>query len=233
MKFFENNHIIALTSNNQVDFTPTDFDAPLNAEQQQYLKEETGRDIPQVFWRQQVHGADIIQVKGLSTMDTCKEGDAFITNRPGIPIAIRTADCVPVFLYDPTTNAIGLVHAGWKGTQAQITAKTSKAMQDKFGSKCYHIKAVIGPSIRPCCYQVGPEFISYFPQDVKERNGSYYADMVNANRRQLLETGLKPEHIEDSETCTHCATVLNEHEYFSFRREKEKAGRMISLMMIK
>jgi polyphenol oxidase len=233
MTFFEDHPIIALTSDASVDFNAVDFNAPLSAQQQKYLKDQTTRDITHIFWRKQVHGNNVINVGNMSFLEKCPDADAFITNRPGIPIAIRTADCVPVFLYDTATNAIGIVHAGWKGTQAQITAKTSKAMQDKFGSKCYHIKAVIGPSIRPCCYQVGEEFIDYFPQDVKERNGCYYADMVEANRRQLLDTGLISENIEDSGICTHCAMDDNKYQYFSFRREKEKAGRMISLMMIK
>ena len=225
--------VLAFISDASIDFTPVDFDSPLTAEQQCYLKEQTGRDISQVFWRKQVHGNDVIVVEGMSGRNGCPDADAFVTNTPGIPIAIRTADCVPVFLYDPVQNAIGLAHAGWKGTRAQIAVKTVKTMQDKFGSKCYDLKAALGPSIRSCCYVVGTQFQQYFPLDVKERGGSLYADVVAVNRRQLIGTGLKPEHITDSGICTHCHTVLGAYEYFSFRRDGEKAGRMISLMMIR
>ncbi len=227
MIFFDSHPVVASTSDASIDFNAVDFNAPLSAQQQAYLKEKTSKDIPRVFWRKQVHGKDVIHVGSMSFLEKCPDADAFITNKPGIPIAIRTADCVPVFLYDPVKNAVGLAHAGWKGTQAQIAAKTAKTMQDKFGSKCYDLKVVLGPAIRSCCYEVGEEFIGYFPQDVKERDGRLYLDMVAANRRQLIEMGLKDENITDSGVCTCC-----DKKYFSFRRDGEKAGRMISLMMI-
>ncbi len=228
MKFFSPHSVLALTSDAMVDFTPTDFDAPLSSEQQEYLKNKTGVSIPQVFWRKQIHTDNILVAEGnVATVCGLPDADAYITNTPNLPIAIRTADCVPVFLFDPVHGAIGLAHAGWKGTYQQIAAKTAKRMQDKFGTQCYDLKVVLGPSIRPCCYQVGEEFKGYFPEDMSVRDGKLYVDVVSANRRQLVAQGVLAENIFDSGECTCC-----NHRYFSFRRDGAKAGRMISVMML-
>ena len=225
MNFFTGSPIVAAISDSSLDFTPADFDAPLGPEHQAYLQTQTGRAISQVFWRKQIHGDDILVASHSSK--GCPDADAYITNQINLPIAIRTADCVPVFMYDPIQHAIGLVHAGWQGTHKQIAAKTLQQMQDKFGSKCYDLKVALGPSIRACCYQVGEEFKEYFPDDVKERDGHLYADVVNTNRRQLVKAGVEEANIIDSGVCTCCSP-----NYFSFRRDAQQSGRMISLMML-
>ena len=216
----------ALTSDASIDFTPADFDAPLTVAQQAYLKKKLDVDIPQVFWRKQIHGDDILVAKGTDSKG-CSDADAYITNKRLLPIAIRTADCVPVFIFDPVQKAIGLAHAGWKGTQKEIVSKTIERMQDSFHSQCYDLKVALGPSIRSCCYQVREEFRNYFPYDILERNGHLYADIVAVNHKQLLEAGIKPENILDVGICTCC-----NKDYFSFRRDGDKSGRMISLMML-
>ena len=226
MKFFCNSSVIALTSDARIDFTPANFDAPLTVPQQAYLKQETGVNIPQVFWRRQIHEADVIVAQGSSSSCSAyPDADAFVTNQKNLPIAVRTADCVPIFIYDFNKHIIGLAHAGWKGTQKEIALKTIQTMKDKFNCQCYDLQVAIGPSIRSCCYQVGPEFKAYFPQDTVERNGGLYVDIVAANRRQLRQAGVPQTHIIDSGICTMCSS-----DYFSFRRDGAKAGRMISLM---
>ncbi len=228
IKFFEEFPVLALISDGSVDFNTVDFDAPLSLVQQKYLKQATGLDIPQVFWRKQVHEDGIIVASGvLSDCRKCPDADAFVTNKKGLPMAIRTADCVPVFLYDPLKNVIGLAHAGWKGTKVEIAGKTVKTMLDKFKCQGHDIRAVIGPCIRSCCYQVGEEFRKDFPEDIAERDGHLYVDVAATNRRQLVNAGVKEEHILDAGICTYCNL-----DYFSFRRDAEKSGRMISLMMI-
>ena len=206
MKFFNDPSVIALISDASVDFTTQDFDAPLTPTQSVYLKTHTGVDIPRVFWRKQVHGDDVLIAGKDACAKGCPDADALITDQKNVPIAIRTADCVPVFIYDPLKQVIGLAHAGWKGTRQRIAAKTVQEMQDKFGCRCYDLKVALGPSIRPCCYEV---------------------DIVTANRRQLAEAGIPDGNIFDGGVCTCC-----NKDYFSFRRDGEKAGRMISLMML-
>lgn len=223
-----NLQVLAFTSDAEVDFTPVDFDRPLTTDQQAYLRRRTGKDIPQVFWRKQVHEDLVIAAEGMPA--DCRlhpDADAFVTNQKGLPIAIRTADCGPIFIVDPVHEAIGVAHAGWKGTQKQIALKTIKTLQDKYGSQCYDLRVTIGPAIRACCYEVGEEFHARFPQDVARRRGRLYFDMVAANIRQLMEAGVESRNITDTGVCTACSK-----DHFSFRRDGAKAGRMISLMML-
>jgi YfiH family protein len=228
-RFFKDEGIIALTSDASVDFTPVDFDEPLRVDQRMYLQKKYGVELSQVFWRKQVHGDNIVAARGgVVASQGCPDADAYITDEKNLPIAIRTADCVPVFIFDPYRRVIGLAHAGWKGTTKMIAAKTVQRMQDKYASQLSNLKIVLGPSIRECCYQVGTEFRDYFPAYVQERGGFLYADVISANRDQLLQAGVRPENILDSGTCTCC-----NKSYFSFRRDGIKAGRMISLMMLK
>ncbi len=228
MKFLNNQPVLAFTSDASIDFSPDDFSVPLDVAQQAYIKKETGLDIPQVFWRKQIHGDDVIvAVNSPAACQACPDADAYITNERNLPIAIRTADCVPVFMYDPLHKVIGLAHAGWKGTVKGIAVKTLNILQDKFNSQGSDVQVAIGPCIRPCCYQVGAEFKEHFPQDITERNGHLYVDVAANNRRQLIEAGVSPANISDCGICTCCDT-----NYFSFRRDAAKAGRMISLMML-
>ncbi len=226
--FFKDQGVLALTSDASIDFIPVDFDSPLTAAQRAYLKSICGIDIPQVFWRKQIHGDDIlVALGGAGASKSLADADAYITHEKNLPIAIRTADCVPVFIFDPLRRVIGLVHAGWRGTYKAIAAKTVQKMREKYASQPSDLKIVLGPSIRECCYQVGEEFRDYFPAHVKDRGGYLYADVTGVNRDQLLQAGVRQENIFDSGACTCC-----NKNYFSFRRDGVKAGRMISLMML-
>ena len=225
MRFFEGQGVLAFISDKEMDFTPTDFDAPLTVAQREYLKKECSFDVLHVFWRKQIHGDDVLVARDSSK--GCPDVDAYITNQKNLPLAIRTADCVPVFLFDSIKCAIGLVHAGWKGTYKEITYKTVMRMKEAFGSKAEDIQAVLGPSIQPCCYEVGTEFRQYFPDEIVERSGKLYVDVAMNNYKQLLKFGIKKENILSTGICTCCNP-----KYFSFRRDADKAGRMISLMVL-
>ncbi len=221
MKYSFDQHVIALTSDSTIDFTPTDFNASLTLAQQQYLKQHTGHAIATVVWAKQVHGDGINWGQR-----PISDADAFVTDQANVAIAIRTADCVPVFLYDPIKKVIAVVHAGWKGTVERITFKTIELMHQQFGCDPKTIQAVCGPAGQTCCYEVGQEFQEYFPYDIIERHGKLYADVANANVRQLKEAGVLMDKIENKKICTICSP-----EYFSHRRQGVKAGRMISIMM--
>ena len=229
MRFFADQNAVAFIGDASMNFQSTDFDAPLTTAQRAYLKKECGMDVSHVFWRKQIHGDDILVAKDSSySSHGCPDADAYITCQKNLPVAIRTADCVPVLLFDRVKRAVGIVHAGWKGTAKEITYKTVGRMKETFGSQPEHIQAVLGPAIQPCCYEVSQEFRQYFPDEIIERGGKLYVDMTKNNYKQLLKAGLKKENIHNTGVCTCCNP-----KYFSFRRDIQKAGRMISLMMLR
>jgi len=226
--FFQDQRLVALTSDASVDFTPADFDSPLTPQQRVYLRKECQFDVPKVFWRKQVHGDDVLEATGTAWPSAFfPDADALVTKEKNLPIAVRTADCVPVFIFDPHGPFVALAHAGWRGTHKAIAAKTVDVLRKKYGSKPSDLKIVLGPGIRDCCYQVGAELAGHFPAYVRKRDNALYADLFAANRDQLMQAGVGQDHIFDTGTCTCC-----HKDYFSYRRDGGKAGRMISLMML-
>src|SRR5262249_9448876 len=152
---------------------------------------------------------------------------AIVTDRPGLPLSMRFADCVPVLLYDPVHPAIGLVHAGWRGTMSDVVGAAVQKMSDTFGTRPADIQAGIGPSIGPECYQVGAEVVeatcaAFGDSDGlvhHAADGSAYLDLWEANRRALERAGIRQ--IEISGLCTACHT----DEFFSHRAEHGRTGR--------
>ena len=114
----------------------------------------------------QIH-SDVIHLFDTAPSDSCR-GDASLTNRPGLLLAIQTADCVPILLVDPKKRAIAAIHAGWRGTLARIAAKTIGAMQMHFATNPRDLLVAIGPSIGPCCYEVGTEVATQFLSQVPD-----------------------------------------------------------------
>ncbi|MDA8210915.1 MAG: peptidoglycan editing factor PgeF [Clostridia bacterium] len=164
--------------------------------------------------------------------------DALITNEPGVPLATFYADCVPVFILDTATPAIGLAHAGWKGTVAKIPGKTLLAMAREFGTRPENCLAGIAPSIGPCCYEVDEyvmnrvrEAFPYWQELATEGKepGKWLLNLWEANRRQLLDQGVRPERITVAETCTNC----HPETFFSYRAENGTTGRMSAVIMLK
>src|SRR5580658_8570156 len=113
---------------------------------------------PAITTLKQIHSNIVLSGEG----ECSREGDALISDRPGIIIGIRTADCVPVLLADPPNRGIAAVHAGWRGTAAQIVRETVAATAAKWQTRPQDLRAAIGPSIGSCCYEVGPEVARHF-----------------------------------------------------------------------
>jgi len=218
--------IVAFTGDRSVDFS-LDEDRPLFTEQQQnYLAKSLGNNFPEPVIIRQAHG-DHIAVVDCDSPKVIDDTDAMVTDSPGIMLTIRTADCLPVFFCDEVDRCIGLAHCGWRGTQKGLAAKTAVKMNQTWVSEIKNIKAYFGPAIRSCCYEVGEEFKDYFPSELTEREGRFYLDLPDVNRKRLLELGIEPQHIGDCGVCTCC-----DQNYFSHRREKGQAGRMISLIYL-
>jgi len=187
----------------------------------------------------------------------CK-GDASVTNKSGLLLAVQTADCVPMVLVDPKKRAVGAIHAGWRGTLARIAEKTVGQMRMRFGSEPSDLIAAVGPSIGGCCYEVGTELVTKFTSQFAEaeewfdelRTGdepnplqwlnmmppghqppprNVRLDLRKANRAQLLTSGLAEKNIYISDLCTACHTDL----FFSYRKEADRSGRLLSVVGIR
>ena len=164
----------------------------------------------------QIHSASTL----IATHPGCAgEGDALLTAIPGLPLSVRTADCYPLLLADAKHRAVAAVHAGWRGAADGIVVKTIAKMRVQFGTSPADIVAAIGPGIGVCCYEVGAEVARLFGL---ERAGRI--DLAAANRGQLIEAGVGETHIDVLGGCTFCDAAR----FYSFRREKKQAGRMIS-----
>ncbi|HUI79644.1 MAG TPA: peptidoglycan editing factor PgeF [Bryobacteraceae bacterium] len=165
----------------------------------------------------QIHSATCVVAEGPARR--VGEADALLERRPGTAVAVKTADCIPILLVDPRNRTVAAVHAGWRGTVAQIARHAVEAMRQHFGTRPEDLHAAIGPGIGKCCYEVGPEVAQHFGE-----SGRAHIDLTAANRRQLLETGLASGRIYSADLCTMCLAG----EFHSYRRDREAAGRMFS-----
>ena len=215
------------------------------------------------FWPlitlRQVH-SDVIHCVD-SVPDEPLTGDGLLTATPELLLAIQTADCLPVIVVDAKRRAIGVFHAGWRGTLRRIVEKGVGEMQRWFGSKPRDLRAAIGPGIYGCCFEVGEEvrqkFESQFAygetlfREVKDSDPvrekypllfltarapghselpkKIFLDLVEANRRQLIDAGVPVKNIEASTLCTKCNPAL----LFSYRGENGKTGRLMGLAGIR
>ena len=201
--------------------------------------------IEHIVTPQQVHGERIVYVteedRGRGTCsyaDAISDCDALITNRPNVALFLCFADCVPVLLVDPINRAIGLSHAGWKGTAKKIGQKTLLQMQERFGTRPQDCLIGIAPSIGACCYEVDDHVVNEFRKEYASldtfltpstEEGKYHLDLWQANRLQLEEIGVLPGNIIISDICTACnAKIL-----FSYRAEQGKTGRIAAVLSIK
>jgi len=149
------------------------------------------------------------------------QGDALLENTPGQLVGVRTADCMPILLVDEENHAVAAVHAGWRGTVQHIAAEAVRQMAMAFGTRPEHLHAAIGPGIGKCCYEVGPEVSAQFGE-----TGVCHVDLVEANRRQLCEAGVPESQTYAANLCTMCGA----EDFHSYRRDRERAGRLLSIV---
>ena len=211
------------------DFTLPEGAEGLSPTQKDYLSQKLGIADDKIFTIRQMHGNKILAITGrdLPQKGAVPQADGAVTNTPGIILSVRTADCLPIFLFDPGKKCIALVHAGWRGSSEKIVVQAITMMQEKYGSPSADLLVALGPSIRACCYEVSEEFKDVFPQEVSRHKGRFYLDLSLANKHQLMELGVKAGNIFDPQQCTVC-----DQQFFSYRRDKEKAGRHLSLFTI-
>jgi polyphenol oxidase len=159
----------------------------------------------------------------LDAASSAAEGDALISDLAGISVGVKTADCVPILLVDPSIPVVAAIHAGWRGSAENIAAAAVRELVARWKTHPENLRAAIGPSIGVCCYEVGAEVASRFEQWIpvtKDR----HLDLPAVNEIQLRAAGVTD--IWKSGECTFCGAAR----FFSFRREREQAGRMLSFI---
>lgn len=194
-----------------------------------------------VISRHQIHSTAVVYADGNMCgegyfVPTEKECDGYVTDKTGIALGVKTADCVPILFCDPDARVIGAVHAGWRGTAAGIAAECVKRMTE-LGADAKKIRAAVGAAIHFCCYEVGDDFYASVAslagenialEFVRPVNSKLHADIVGMNRRFLLESGLAADNIDICEFCTCC----NHDLFFSHRYTKGVRGTMLSVISL-
>jgi hypothetical protein len=199
---------------------------------------EVGCGAAAVRRAQQVHGATVHVVGEALPTGELPQADALVTAVPGAAVAVVTADCVPILLADARTGAVGAVHAGWRGTAADVAGAAVRALTLQYGAEPSRIVAAIGPSIGACCYDVGEELRPVFAaaghpsRDLdawfsRRGDGRSRLDLWSANQDLLVRAGLARDHVHVAGLCT--KTHLEWFE--SYRAEGPRAGRLAALIV--
>jgi YfiH family protein len=202
------------------------------AENRIRLLKAAGRTVNSSFDVWQVHSARVIHAVEPLGEQTPQRADAILTDNSDITLMMRFADCVPILIFDPVRHAIGIAHAGWKGTIDGVSTALVKQMRRAFGSRPEHLKAGIGPSIGPDHYPVGPEVVALVrdafgaqsDEHLRVQDGATHFDLWSANRWQLERSGVNS--IEVAEICTACKT----DDWFSHRGEAGSTGRFGAIL---
>ncbi|MGL5347322.1 MAG: peptidoglycan editing factor PgeF [Peptostreptococcaceae bacterium] len=184
----------------------------------------------------QIH-SDIVNVIDSNNIGQKIEGDALITNVKNVPLLVFTADCVPIAIIDKKNKAIGVVHAGWRGTYDKIVQKTLEQMKIRYNTKASDVVCVIGPSIGPCCYEVSEELVEKFNTNLTNsgekfyiiKDNKYFLDLWKINEYLLKSSEICKENIINLNLCTSCKA----DEFHSYRKHKQTPKRIGMIVQIK
>ena len=178
-----------------------------------------------VVYPEQTHSANIAVVIEPGTVQNC---DALITNKTNLFLSIQTADCFPVFLFDPDKSVVALVHSGWRGTAQNIVGKTLIRLQGIFNSNTTNLLAAIGPGVLQRNYQVDTLVAKHFSDTylIKDGPGHFKLDIRQAIYNQLLDGGVQTGNIEIIPVCSFEEKGL----FYSYRRDGQKSGRMMGII---
>lgn len=181
----------------------------------------------------QIHSDQVHIIRENAGQWNHPEGDALVTQIPGIALAILVADCLPILIADLATRTVAAIHSGWRGTRAGILGKTIRTMREVFGCDPLNLLIAIGPAIRACCYEVGAEIAEEFEVAypgirlaTPARPGKYFLDLRRALDVQLAESGVPGGNVYDLGACTRC----NRGEFHSFRADGDRSGRMMAVI---
>jgi len=205
--------------------------------------EKAVRENEQVFplvSLRQVHGDRVVIFNGnIQKVEEVwrEEGDSLITQSSGLALGVFTADCLPIFLYDPKKRAIGIVHAGWRGTARGVTGKAVEKMKTAFQCQSADIHAAMGPCIGPCCYEVDSPVKKAFEEGgipwelIAQPRGEkkWSLDLHLANSLLLQAAGVREEDIEILKFCTSCQRET----FYSYRKGDKTQGRQLNFIALK
>jgi YfiH family protein len=218
----------------------------------QRLAEAIGVPFAAHTYAEQVHGTNVAVIgpgqQGAGRNDresALPNTDGLVTAETGIALNLMYADCVPLYFFDPVRHAVGIAHAGWKGTVGNIVRSTVSLMEEAFGTKPEHLLAAIGPSIGVCCYEVDEKVVERVRNVLDEIDagavdraqtlqagrapGKYQLSLQNMNRLLMRKAGILSSHIEVSTLCTGCGT----DRFFSHRKEGGRTGRMVAWIALR
>ena len=233
-KIFPNNIISGVTTKSLDSFPDFGFsinkaeilDDNQTLENRQLLASQLGVNYDKMLFQKQTH-SDIIEVKDFDK--TPYESDAMMIKEIGFVLNVSIADCAAILIYDPENNAIAGIHSGWRGTQQNIVEKTLTTMMFEYGTKPSSVLAFISPAAGGDIYEVGEDVAHFFKIGIKKISAQkYLLDNKFIIQNQLLDLGVRQHHIEVSPLCTISETKLH-----SFRRDRDKSGRMSAFIMIK
>jgi YfiH family protein len=198
------------------------------------LARALGYERPRLVHMRQIHSDRIVVVEEGFGFDVPPECDALVTNRTGTPLMVMSADCTPILLYDPLNRAIGAVHAGRAGALKKILPKTIEAMAETYGTRREDLHISMGPSIEGCCYEINAQIAAEvealgYRSTLRFEGEKVFLDVNTILRIQLEEMGTDQEKIEMIGGCTAC----ERGEYFSYRADAQKTGRIAGVIMIR
>lgn len=224
-----------------MNMSPAEGDDPARVDQNwRTLAQAFDLDSDCFFLLRQVHGEDVLILDRSFHRETFSAPpayDATITDQPNLALCVKTADCVPVFLVDPSKRVIANIHAGWKGTARNIAGKVVATLVERFGSQVSDLLAVIGPAIGPCCYEVDDPVVAALEdwRDIEDicrpslHQNRWMLDLPRLNQAQLIRSGLAAQQISRIDLCTSCREDL----FFSHRRDRGHTGRQVHFIMLK
>ncbi len=195
------------------------------------LLEKISLEEKHIIVPQQVHGNGCLTIKKGGPLKKKYKGDVVLTDRKDIFLAVSVADCLPIFLVEPKSKVVGLIHAGWRGTLLGIAKETIRKAKNEFSCDPKNFTILLGPAIQRCCYEISETIAILFEEDCLTRMPGQKAklNLIYANVKQFLNCGVEREKIFASNDCTCC----NKEMFHSFRRDGVKAGRMIAFVGIK
>lgn len=187
---------------------------------------------------EQVHGASLAMIGRAGAMpprpaptaeapQAVPGCDALLTEVPGVALLVRTADCLPVFFADPGRGVVGMAHVGWRGLMGSLPARMVAAFRHGYQTEVRRLAVAIGPAIRACCYEVGPEFAARFGPFVQERGARRTCDLIGATLAELRRCGVATAQVWDTGQCTACGL----ERWYSLRREGPATGRLVSFIL--